>query len=155
MDSVLFALCAQGYSLRSIPIRVSQSASWLIFSTLRGRNILAGGWLSFLYYAGIQSTQHSHSGQSICQLRYFSTLGSKYSCWWMVEILFFFITQGYSLRGIPSRVESVLARMIFSRVEIFLLVDGSEILFFCLCTQSTQHSHSSQSVCQLVDIFYP
>jgi hypothetical protein len=62
-----------------------------------------------------------------------------------------------SLRSIPSRVSQSASWMIFStlRVEIFLLVDGFEILFFI--TQgyrSTQHSHRVSQF-QLDIFFYP
>jgi hypothetical protein len=129
----------------------------------------------------------------------FSTLGSKYSYWWMVGNPFSLLRRDTVYNLFPFESVSLPAGWYFStlRVEIFLLVDGLEILFsyagdtvyaafpfesvslpagwyfstlrveiFLLVDgwnpflyyagiQSTQHPIRVESVCQLVDIFYP
>jgi hypothetical protein len=89
---------------------------------------------------------------------YFLPLGSKYSCWWMVWNPFSLLRRGYSLRSIPpSQVSQSLPAGYFStlRVKYSCWWMDSVLLSLCAGIQSTQHPHSSQSVCQLVDIFLP
>jgi hypothetical protein len=137
------------------PVESSQSASWLIFSSPLGRNIFCW-WMVGNPFLITRDTVYAAFPveSSVCQLvDIFLPLGSKYSCWWMVETFLYYA--GIQSTQHPSRVESV-CQLIFStpRVEIFA---GDGWKSFSLLRRDTVylHSHSSQSVCQLVDIFSP
>jgi hypothetical protein len=82
-----------------------QSASWLIFSTLRVEIfLLVDGWKSFSLLrrdTGLRSIPIRVSQSPAWY--FFLPLGSKYSCWWMVGNPFFITHHA----GHPSRVESV------------------------------------------------
>jgi hypothetical protein len=65
----------------------------------------------------------------------------------MVGNPFLLLLQGYSLRGIPSRVESVcqLDDIFYPWVEIFLLADGLEIPFLLLHRDTVYAAFPSRS----------
>jgi hypothetical protein len=107
----------------------SQSVCQLvdIFSTLRVEIfLLVDGWNPFFITRGYSLRSIPIRVKSASWLIFFLPLGSKYSCWWMVEKSFFFITQDTVYAAFPFESVSLPAGWYFStlRVEIFLLVDG-------------------------------